>query len=424
MMLLQKVTKSLMPVSHKIQPNTWGYTTKRCFTSTLLDSKSKSSNENEKESLMEIETNLFANSSNKCEPINMKALLDKYKNPVKKSNKFARKQTTITNNQKTQTHKDQARAAPSTSLPIIPVKSTTVHNEEMNISYKKLHLHDPWLQQIMLMVKSRKHRFQKHQLLMEGRRLIIDAITAGLELEYLLFSDMEQLKLIKNHLPAEIKIIKVPHNDLSFWSTLSTCPGLMGIFIKPKNMEKICKLNNGLPITVICDQIREPNNLGSIIRISAAIPCTQIIVVKGCADPWETKTLRGGAGSHFHIPIKGPIEWSSVKSFLPEFYSTFIAENNANNMSKHTKNDFQLKSYSSIPFDKTIHNVIVIGGETQGVSTEAYDFLQENNYGSCLHIPLADGIESLNTASALAVVLFEVRKQLTFKSNEHVLEEP
>lgn len=425
-MLLQKLTKFLIPINHKTQKITCVYVAKRYCAGPLSASSNRNSCDETtaKDSLMEIEENLFANSSNKNDPINMKTLLDKYKKP----NRFAKKQATHKNKSPAGADISQSQLIPTavSSTPIAPVKSKIIHNEELNVSYKKLHLHDPWLQALMLMVKSKKHRFQKHQLLMEGRRLMIDALSAGLELEYLLFSDMDQLKLIKDHLPAETKIIKVPQSDLGFWSTLSTCPGLIGIFVKPNDMETVCKFKNGLPITVICDQIREPNNLGSIIRICAAIPCTQIVVIKGCADPWETKALRGGAGAHFRIPIKGPIEWPSVKSFLPEFYSTFIAENNAHNMPRNTKTAFQLKSYSSIMFDKNIHNVVVIGGETQGVSTDAYEFLQENVFGSCVHIPLADGIESLNTASALAIILFELRKQLTTvtSNDDNVLDNP
>lgn len=383
--------------------------------SSCLNHPTPKSNESAEESLLDIESNLFANSDKCSKPVQMNQLLEKFKVP----NKFTR-----TRKQKAVDKKNgQPLAASIVSTPpqLLPkpplVQSSIIYHKELNLNFKKLHFNDPWLQRLMVMVKSKKHRFQKHQLLIEGRRLIIDALSAGLNMEYLLFSDIEQLKLIKEHLRADTQIVKVPQSDLSFWSNLSTCPGIMGIFVKPPNIDELCNNNNGLPITVICDQIREPNNLGSIIRIGAAVPCSQIVVMKGCADPWESKTLRGGAGAHFRIPIKGPIEWSSVQSFLPEFFSVYIAENNEKNMRLHLMDDSTvaqpaLKPYSDVVFDTDMHNVIVIGGETHGVSAEAYAFLQENQYGSCVHIPLAAGVDSLNTASALAIVLFELRKRI------------
>lgn len=376
--------------------------------SRCLNHTSSKSNESSEESILDIEANLFNNSDKRSSPVQMSQLLEKYKVP----NKFKRKQKTQKADQ------SPATAAPPQPLPKpLPVQSSTIYHEELNLSFKKLHFNDPWLQRLMVMVKSKKYRFQKHQLLIEGRRLIIDALSTGLNMEYLLFSDIDQLKMIKEHLRGDTQIVKVPHSDLSFWSNLSTCPGAMGIFVKPPNIDEMCNINNGLPITVICDQIREPNNLGSIIRIGAAVPCSQIVVIKGCADPWESKTLRGGAGAHFRIPIKGPIDWPSVQSFLPEFYSVYIAENNEKNVLRHSVNESNdvhqvLKSYLDVVFDTNIHNVIVIGGETHGVSAEAYNFLQENGCGACVHIPLAAGVDSLNTASALAVVLFELKKHI------------
>lgn len=87
-----------------------------------------------------------------------------------------------------------------------------------------------------------------------------------------------------------VNFIKVPQQDLSHWSVLQTCPGLIGIFQKPTAKKNIKE--NALPITVICDNIREPNNVGAVIRVSNALPATKVLLPKGCADPWEVKAIR------------------------------------------------------------------------------------------------------------------------------------
>ena len=365
---------------------------------------------NEFEEVQEIESSLFENSNRRISsPIDTAKLLQQYnkKQPRNKwiKNKFQNKKL------------ERKEESPKKLEKPEKVKSDKLFDNELGLSYMKLHLNDPWLSSLMMSVNSKKYRAKKHQLLVEGRRLIFEAIHKGLSLDYLLFSDKEKLKQIIPELPAETKVVKVPQHDLKFWSTLSTCPGLIGIFEKPHDMSSIIKSNRvHLPITVICDQIREPNNIGSIVRNCAAASCKQVIVMKGCADPWESKALRGGAGAQFYIPIRGPMDWSSLSSFLPaNDYSLYLSENNLENARRlidQRHHQALIVPYANATLDGQKEIVIVIGGETEGISESAYDLFNSKSHGQCIHIPLADGIDSLNTSSALAVVLFEMKKQL------------
>lgn len=361
--------------------------------------------------ILNLEANLFENSSHQNNPVNSRKLLEQFKkktqNFSKNSNKFS----------KIKSNEDITSTVVIPQKQVAKVKSDIITNSALGIPYTKLHLNDPWLHTLLLAVKSRKTRVKKHQLLIEGRRLILEALSVGLEVEYILFSDLEEIQTIKEHLPSTIKLLKVPQTDLRFWSNLSTCPGVMGIFTKPQNMSEIWQnyRHSTLPITVICDQIREPNNIGSIIRNCAAIACERVIVTKGCADPWDSKALRGGAGAQFRVPVVGPIEWSSVKSFLPnENCFIYLAENNKTNAMAHQKEDYQpdlIVPYTDISYvDKNC--VIIIGGETHGLSSDAYRLLTKMALGKCIQIPLAQDVDSLNTASALAVILFEIKKQM------------
>ncbi|XP_031622173.1 rRNA methyltransferase 3, mitochondrial [Contarinia nasturtii] len=383
------------------------------------------------------------------------------------------------------------------------------HDIGLNLTYVKLPFQHPGLENLMLMLKSRKYRNQKNLLLIEGRRLTLEAIEAGLKLKYVFFSHLKQIETIRDHIePAFMKdteILRVPHNDLTYWSTLTTCPGLITVFEKPTDMQeiwdnvvrnKLIKLKSNkqqqsveqttewselnemldsdlfdpVPITVICDQVREPNNLGGIIRTCASIPCTKIILLKGCADPWDIKALRGGCGAQFRIEIVGPVEWEDLPQLLPKTdeVSVFIADNRVQEDSTTLPFDesdqkrkekmvkyIKPKVYSDIPFSNCKHIALVIGGETEGVSSHALDFMKfvtshtksttataaaaeteettsteastntvENDItnetnpenirpdNAVVKIPLGNGVESLNASVATAILLFEMRKQL------------
>lgn len=314
----------------------------------------------------------------------------------------------------------------------------TFHDASMDLSYVKLPMNHPQMQALMLLTRSKKHRTQKHLLMIEGKRLIEDSLEAGLKLKYLFFSRLEKLETIKDLLHTKCtdkmpKIFRVPQHDLTFWSVMTTCPGLIAIFERPDDMTTIwdralAQDANavGPRITVVCDQIREPNNIGSIIRTCAALPCAQVILMKGCTDPWDTKALRGGCGGQFRVPIRGPIDWSSLPSFLPHSHSVFIASNKLEQTIASTRRKFKSIPYSTVPFVRCNHIVLIIGGETEGISADAITFMANSNAenmsneeelappeNSCIHISLSNGVESLNSNAAAAVMLFEIRKQLS-----------
>lgn len=389
-----------------------------------------------------VEESLFENNDRHSSFVSKRNLLEQY--GVKSKRKYQKKQATKdfandthqksnkTTNSFAQKKNDTAQSPDkTTNAPkkiVNKVAAELIIDEEIGFRYTKLQRNDHTFQQLMLLVKSKKQRNVKHQLLLEGRRLILDAINCGLPLKYLIFSDIEQLKLVAEFAPKDVTCYKVSEGDMSFWSTLTTCPGLMAIFEKPADMSNIWKQQDALPIIVICDQIREPNNIGGIIRTCAALPVEKVILAKGCADQWDTKALRGGAGSQFLVPTMGPMAWDSIYSLLPRSYNVLLAENNPENADRllGSSQKDRFVSYTEIPSSEKC--VIVIGGETEGVSAEAYELLKMDPNGCCVHIPLANGVDSLNTSTALAIVLFEIRKQMTERKasikNENKSNEP
>lgn len=202
----------------------------------------------------------------------------------------------------------------------------------------------------------------------------------------------------------EAEIIKVPMHDLKNWTCLTTCPGIIGIFEKGA----VEKPNDCLPITIICDNIREPNNLGSIIRLAAALPCSSLITTKGCTDAWDAKCLRGGSGGHFHIPISGPMSWLELTTMVHTIpHQVLLADNNFDKY----KND-KVIEYTQLPtLSSTEPIFVVIGGETHGISEDAIAFAKRTMW-NCLNIPLAENMNSLNTTTALGIILFEIRKKI------------
>lgn len=203
-----------------------------------------------------------------------------------------------------------------------------------------------------------------------------------------------------------MQFIKVPHQDLTYWSVLTTCPGLIGIFDKPKSTPH---KRNAFPITVICDNIREPNNVGAVIRLSNSLPALRVVLPKGCADAWDVKAIRGSSGSIFHMPTDEAVTWQQIDNELNDPDALVLIADN--DVSKYLPST--VISYDKISDDLIAgRNIyIVLGGETHGISEDARTFAFKR---SCkvVQIPLDSTVNSLNTSNALAIILFELRRRL------------
>uniref|UniRef100_T1J6G3 RNA 2-O ribose methyltransferase substrate binding domain-containing protein n=1 Tax=Strigamia maritima TaxID=126957 RepID=T1J6G3_STRMM len=271
--------------------------------------------------------------------------------------------------------------------------------------YETLGEDDKSFLRIMSLMKSRKEREKKNKILLEGKRLIKDAIDAGVVIESIYFNKEDLLSGLGLKNMAGLNLRKVSYGHLKMWSDLSTSPGIIAVCHKPE-LGKLAVAKGRIPVTLICDNLREPGNLGAILRCAAAAGCEKV-----CVDVWDSKVLRGAAGSHFHIPIYNNIDWVSIRNYLPESFSIILAEN------KRSDDDLPTHNYSDIEFTKDLHVALVVGGETEGVTESAYT-LARNNNGLKLTIPLANNVESLNAATASAVILFEICRQINETNDE------
>ncbi|NXK86679.1 MRM3 methyltransferase, partial [Formicarius rufipectus] len=318
--------------------------------------------------------------------------------------------------------------------------------------YEKAAPGDRRLGKVVTIAKSKKFRDNHGKVLLEGHRLIKDALQAGAVPQTLFFSTVGHLKELPE---AEIKrasLVKVKFEDIKIWSDLVTPQGLLGIFAKPDHAKMsypAAQLTNSLPLLLICDNIRDPGNLGTILRSAAGAGCEKVLITKGCVDPWEPKVLRAGMGAHFRLPIVANLDWESVPSNLPAGAQVCVADNKDPGAQTETtavpgeaegassapanpkapvksrpeaarEQEHEEEGAAGIPELATQYYhedwaqtpvAVVVGGETHGLSVDALH-LAASTGGKRLVIPVVPGVDSLNAAIAAAIVLFEGKRQL------------
>ncbi|XP_070249570.1 rRNA methyltransferase 3, mitochondrial isoform X1 [Myotis yumanensis] len=330
--------------------------------------------------------------------------------------------------------------------------------EESGLRYDKAFPGDKRLSSVMTVVKSRTFREKQGKILLEGRRLIADALKAGAVPQMFFFSRLDYLK----ELPADklkgVRLVKVKFEEIKEWSDLVTPQGIMGIFARPDHVKMTfpaTQLCHSLPLLLICDNLRDPGNLGTILRSAAGAGCSKVLLTKGCVDPWEPKVLRAGMGAHFQVPIINNLDWETVPKYLPDDTRVYVADNcglytqaqKSNKASDHgwmcdqqlskihkyeeeeekeedletgaSKDWLPELEVQSYDLDWTeAPAAVVIGGETHGLSLESLQ-LAESTGGKRLLIPVVPGVDSLNSAMAASILLFEGRRQLRLKA-EHL----
>ncbi|KRZ66812.1 Serine/threonine-protein phosphatase beta isoform [Trichinella papuae] len=142
---------------------------------------------------------------------------------------------------------------------------------------------------------------------------------------------------------------------------------LLEAIAKKPTYEEISKSkdSNILPLTVICDGMKDPGNVGSLIRSLAAIGCRRILAVTGCCYFWEVKVLRSASGAHFYIPVYEDISWNRMLDYLPHDFFLYLADSNV----KNQKNE---ESLLTTCFQRDTEIVLVVGSERTGLKVDEF----------------------------------------------------
>lgn len=146
-------------------------------------------------------------------------------------------------------------------------------------------------------------------------------------------------------------------------------------------------------LLLIVDRLRDPGNLGTILRSAWAAGVGQVVTTKGTVDIYSPKVVRGAMGAHFYLSLAPDKEWKEIEPLLEE-RQVFLAEARGE------------VAYHEVDWSRS--SALIIGGEAEGASEEAKRLTHKRVY-----IPMPGGAESLNAAVAASIMLFEAARQQT-----------
>ncbi len=144
-------------------------------------------------------------------------------------------------------------------------------------------------------------------------------------------------------------------------------------------------------LVLVVDRVRDPGNLGAILRSAEAAGASWVILTPTTVDVYNPKVVRGAMGAHFHLPIATRVSWSEVAEAL-EGRQILLAE---------AKGD---RVYFEVDWTKP--SALIVSSEAEGTSQEAERLATER-----VVIPMRGKAESLNVAVASGIILFEATRQ-------------
>jgi TrmH family RNA methyltransferase len=243
-------------------------------------------------------------------------------------------------------------------------------------------------------LRDKKNRRAEGLFLAEGLRILTEAREAGVLPERLFFSDASHPLL--NELIAAVEAaggeaIGTTANILHKISGKENPQAVVGVYRAfDTSLERIDRA--AAPLWIVAQALRDPGNLGTILRTGDAVGAGGLILVDDCADPFSVEAVRASMGALFTQKI-ATARWDEFVAWLRSGPAQLIGT------SLNARQDYQQPSYAKPAF-------ILVGNEQAGLP-EAY----EKECDVLVKMPMLGKADSLNAAVATAVMAYEVINQ-------------
>ncbi|WLR96766.1 TrmH family RNA methyltransferase [Shinella sumterensis] len=247
-------------------------------------------------------------------------------------------------------------------------------------------------------LSDKKHRDETKSFMAEGLKLVIDALELGFEIRTLVYAknvkDKPQVVQCATKTVARGGLVlEVSEKVLSSITRRDNPQMVVGIFTQRWTNLRDVRPGNG-ETYVALDRVRDPGNLGTIIRTADAAGASGVILVGESTDPFSMETVRATMGSVFAVPLVR----ASVADFLAWKKGSGVRV-----VATHLAGavDYRTIDYKTKPV------VLLMGNEQSGLP----DTLA-SEADALARIPQAGLADSLNLAIATGVMLFEARRHL------------
>ncbi|MGI4731574.1 MAG: TrmH family RNA methyltransferase [Janthinobacterium lividum] len=244
-------------------------------------------------------------------------------------------------------------------------------------------------------LRDKRHRREQRRFLAEGLRILTEARETG-RIPRLLFYAAGTAHPLLAALVRSVEAdggeaIETTGDILAKLSGKDNPQTVVGVFDElPTDLARLDRTTSG--IWLVAERLRDPGNLGTILRTGDAIGAGGLILIGECVDPFSVEAVRASMGAIFTVPV-ARAEWEGFLPWLRAGPGQLVG------LSLDTDTDYRAAQYAAPTF-------LLTGNEAQGMPPDyaaACDLL--------VRIPMLGKADSLNAAVATAVMGYEVLAQ-------------
>ena len=240
--------------------------------------------------------------------------------------------------------------------------------------------HNPFVTHLRKLAASRAYRDECGEYLGDGTKLLEEALRSGAPLRAVVFSEGIELPA----LPEGVRAVRVSAELMRSVSPSETPQGALftARLERPAPPERL----SGTRYLVL-DGVQDPGNVGTILRTADAFDCDGVFLVNGCADLYNPKTVRATMGAVFRQPV-----WTCAAETL----AAVLRASDLPLFGTALRGDTV-----SLREAELSRAAVAIGSEGRGLGAEVLALCERT-----LRIPMSERCESLNAATAAAIVLW------------------
>jgi TrmH family RNA methyltransferase len=223
----------------------------------------------------------------------------------------------------------------------------------------------------------------------EGVRLVEEAVAVDWPMSFVVYdetlSDRGREIIAGLDSKPEVECFEIPPDLMAGISDTEMPQGILAVM-----KQQPIPLPDRPTFIILADQVRDPGNLGTLLRTAEAAGAEGVILTPGTVDAFSPKVVRAGMGAHFHFPIHA-LPWEAIHTTLSGL-PVYLATAEAN-----------LPLWEA---DFVQPCVLLLGGEAFGATPMGEALATDR-----VSIPMAGRAESLNAAMAGGILIAEVLRQ-------------
>ena len=246
-------------------------------------------------------------------------------------------------------------------------------------------------------LRDKKHRRQEKRFLAEGLRLLTDARESGRLPEMLVMATGREAHPLLAALEADVlaaggEVVEMDEAILAKVTGKDNPQAVAGVFAEFDT--RLATIDRGsAKIWLVAQALRDPGNLGTMLRTGDAVGAGGLILLDDCADPFSVEAVRASMGAVFTQAVV-QARWEEFEGWLRESQGQLVAA------SLRDAQDYRHAPYAAPCF-------LMVGNESRGLP-EAYEMACDLR----VTMPMRGRADSLNAAVAAAVLAYEALAHL------------